>query len=78
MEYCAWNETDIRCNRQGHGYTWGIFKLVNGGSHAVRVPVKFGRASVSTIEVLERLAVGDTIIINDMTQYDSHPKLRIR
>src|SRR6266852_1404294 len=32
--------------------TAGIFKLIEGGSEAVRIQVKFGRTSVSTISVL--------------------------
>jgi HlyD family secretion protein len=35
-----------------------LFKLVNGGKEAVRVPVTFGRTSVSTIEVVEGLQPG--------------------
>jgi HlyD family secretion protein len=44
-----------------------IFKLVDGGQHAVRVVVKFGRASINTIEVLDGLKEGDQIIPSDMS-----------
>ena len=54
----------------------GLFKLVNGGD-AVRVPVKLGHSSVSTIEILSGLKIGDTIILSDMSQWDSHDRLRL-
>jgi hypothetical protein len=43
-----------------------VFKFVDGGEQAVRVTVKFGRASVNTIEVLDGLKEGDKIIPSDM------------
>jgi HlyD family secretion protein len=55
----------------------GIFKIINGGNEAVRVPVKFGRTSVSTIEVVEGLQVGDQIILSDMSNYDAHERVRV-
>ncbi len=57
--------------------TVGLFKLTENGSRAERVTVKLGRGSVSLIEVVEGLSVGDTVILNDMSQYDSHNKLRL-
>ena len=45
-----------------------LFKLVDGGNAAVRVPVRLGRASVTTIEVLEGLAEGDEVILSDMSR----------
>lgn len=57
--------------------TVGIFKVVNGGNEAVRVPVKLGRGSVSTIEVIEGLQVGDKIILSDMSNYDAHERVRL-
>lgn len=57
--------------------TVGLFKLTENGSRAERVAVKLGRSSVSLIEVVEGLSVGDTVILNDMSQYDSHNKLRL-
>ncbi|MDP9324098.1 MAG: HlyD family efflux transporter periplasmic adaptor subunit, partial [Acidobacteriota bacterium] len=38
--------------------TVGIFKLVSGSSEAVRTPVKLGRSSVNTIEILSGLQPG--------------------
>jgi beta-lactamase regulating signal transducer with metallopeptidase domain len=47
-----------------------MFKLVHDGKEAVRVTVKLGRASVSTIEILEGLRVGDKVILSDMSRWE--------
>jgi HlyD family secretion protein len=57
--------------------TVGLFKLTENGTRAVRVPVKLGRSSVNLIEVVEGLSVGDTVILSDMSQYDSHRRIRL-
>ena len=54
-----------------------MFKLLLGGNEAVRVPVKLGRASVSTIEVREGLIVGDQVILSDMSAWDGQNRLRL-
>jgi HlyD family secretion protein len=54
-----------------------LFKLVEGGAAAVRIPVRLGRSSVDTIEVLEGLGAGDQIIVSDMSQWDSHDRVRL-
>ena len=58
--------------------TIGLFKVVNGGKEAVRVSVKLGRASVSAIEVVEGLQVGDQVILSDMSAYDSFTRVRLK
>ena len=58
--------------------TVGIFKLMNGGNEAVRVPVKLGRGSVSFIEVIDGLQVGDKVILSDMSNYDAHERVRVK
>jgi HlyD family secretion protein len=60
------------------GTTAGLFKIINGGREAVRVPVKLGRSSVSTIEVIEGLEAGDQIILSDMSPWDAHNRVRLR
>ncbi len=47
-----------------------LFKVVEDGRYAIRSRVQFGRTSVSTIEVLEGLEVGEEIILSDMSQWD--------
>jgi len=56
----------------------GLFKLVDGGRAAMRVTVRLGRASVSTIEVIEGLSVGDEVILSDMSAWDEHDRVRLR
>lgn len=57
--------------------TVGIFKVIDGGASAVRVSVKLGRSSVSTVEILQGLQVGDPVILSDMSAWDSHEKVRL-
>ena len=45
-----------------------IFKLDNNGTDANVVNVKFGRASVNSIEILAGLKAGDRIILSDLSQ----------
>jgi HlyD family secretion protein len=54
-----------------------LFKLAPDGREAVRVPVKLGRASVNTVEVLEGLNEGDTVILSDTAQWDGVDRLRL-
>jgi HlyD family secretion protein len=58
--------------------TIGLFKLVDAGKQAVRVPVKLGSGSVSTIEILSGLKAGDQVILSDMSTYDSYDRVRLR
>ncbi len=55
-----------------------LFRLEPDGKEAVRVPVKLGRASVSTIEVVEGLKVGDRVILSDMSAMDGHNRIRLQ
>jgi len=55
----------------------GVFKVVDNGRGAVRVQVKLGRSSVTTIEVLEGLQVGDQVILSDMSQWDAFERVRL-
>lgn len=54
-----------------------IFKLVNNGEEAVRVPVQFGRSSVNTMEVKSGLQPGDQVILSETSQYDGHDRIRL-
>ena len=56
----------------------GLFKLVDNGHGAVRVPVNLGRSSVSTIEIVQGLQVGDQVILSDMSQWDTHDQVRLK
>ena len=48
------------------------------GSEAERFNVKLGRASVNTVEVLQGLEPGDSIIISDMSQWDAVSRVRLK
>lgn len=58
--------------------TVGLFKLEPDGKHAARVPVKLGRTSVNAIQILQGLAVGDRVIISDMSQWDNVDRVKLR
>jgi HlyD family secretion protein len=55
-----------------------VYKLTADGEEATRVPVKFGRASVANIEVLDGLKVGDTIILSDPSAWNGAEKIRLK
>jgi HlyD family secretion protein len=55
-----------------------LWKLVEDGTAAVRIPVRLGRSSVSSVEVVEGLAAGDQVILSDLSRWDGVQRLRIR
>ena len=57
--------------------TISVFKLDSDGKGAVRVPVKVGRASVNSIQILGGLHEGDTVILSDMSRSDNADRIRL-
>ncbi len=57
--------------------TLSLFKLDANDNGATRVPVKVGRASVNSIEVVEGLREGDTVILSDMSRWDNVDRIRL-
>ncbi len=57
--------------------TIGLFRVRDTGD-AERVTVKLGRTSVSTIEILEGLDVGDVVVLSDMSQWDEFSRIKLR
>ena len=57
--------------------TISLFRLDPDGKGAVRAPVKVGRASVNAIQVVEGLHEGDTVILSDMSRYDTTDRVRL-
>jgi HlyD family secretion protein len=57
--------------------TISLFKLGADGKTAVRVPVKVGRASVNSIQVIEGLRESDTVILSDMSRWDNTDRIRL-
>jgi len=58
--------------------TISLFKITPEGSEASRVNVKLGRSSVTTIEILSGLQVGDKVILSDMSQWDNVDRIRLK
>ena len=58
--------------------TVGMFKLVENGRYAVRIPVKLGRTSVNAVEIINGLAEGDSVVLSDMTRYDNVERVKLK
>jgi HlyD family secretion protein len=58
--------------------TISLFKLGSDGHEAIRVPVKVGRASVNSIQVLDGLHEGDTVVLSDMSRWDNTDRIRLQ
>ena len=57
--------------------TTGIFVLDSDGVYATRMQVQLGRSSVNTIEIVKGLQPGDRVILSDMSQWDSHDRVKL-
>jgi HlyD family secretion protein len=58
--------------------TISLFRVDPDGLHASRVPVHIGRVSVNTVEIREGLAVGDRVVLSDMSNWDSFERVRLK
>ena len=58
--------------------TVGMFKVEPDGTAAARVQVRLGRSSVNTIEVVEGLVEGDTVILSDTQQWDAFNRIELK
>ncbi len=54
-----------------------MFKLVEEGKAAVKVPVQLGRSSVNTIELVSGLQVGDQVILSDTSAWDNVSRIKL-
>jgi HlyD family secretion protein len=54
-----------------------LFKLVEEGEYAVRVPVELGRTSVNAVEIVQGLAPGDEVILSDTSAWDDNDRIRL-
>ncbi len=57
--------------------TVGIFKLDKDDHYAERVPVRFGKTSVTNIQILEGLTPGDRVILSDMSRWTDYSRVRL-
>jgi HlyD family secretion protein len=55
-----------------------VFRLAADGQTASRVPVRWGRASVTTIEVHQGLAEGDRVVLSDTSLWDRYTRIRLK
>ena len=53
-------------------------RLGPDGKIATRTQVKFGRTSVTYIEILEGLKVGDQVLLSDMSAYDGQDRIELK
>jgi HlyD family secretion protein len=60
------------------GGTVSLFKVDADNAGATRIPVRLGRSSVNTIEVLEGLREGDRIILSDMSTWDGEERIELQ
>ena len=56
----------------------GLFKVIDDGATAVRIPVQLGRSSVASIEVVNGLQAGDKVILSDTSAYDSVDRIHLK
>ena len=54
-----------------------LFKLDSESDGATRTRVSLGRASVTTIEVIEGLQPGDRVVLSDMSAWDAFDRVRL-
>jgi HlyD family secretion protein len=57
--------------------TISLFKLVEGGEYAVRVPVQLGATSVNSVEIMKGLEPGDRVILSDTSAWGDYERIRI-
>jgi HlyD family secretion protein len=58
--------------------TVGLFKLDSTTGEASRTQVQLGKSSVNTIEVLNGLGEGDSVVLSDMSAWDQFDRIRLR
>jgi HlyD family secretion protein len=54
-----------------------MFKVIDEGKMATRVPVEFGVSSVNKMEIKGGLQPGDKVILSETSQFDGHDKIRL-
>jgi RND family efflux transporter MFP subunit len=58
--------------------TISLFRVGPDGHEATRVSVKVGRASVNSIQIVDGLHEGDTVILSDMSRWDNTDRIRLQ
>jgi multidrug resistance efflux pump len=55
-----------------------LFRLSRDGNFATRVPVRLGRGSSQSVEVLEGLKDGDQVILSEMSRYERADRVNLK
>ena len=63
----------VHIQEQSTGF---VFRLGPGG--ATRTRVRFGRSSVTTIEIIDGLSEGDRVITSDMSAWDEFERVQVK
>lgn len=58
--------------------TISLFKIGPDGQDAERVSVKVGRMSVNSVQILDGLKEGDTVVLSDMSRWDNTDRIRLQ
>jgi HlyD family secretion protein len=58
--------------------TISLFRVSADGKTATRMQVQVGRASVNNIQIVQGLNVGDTVILSDMSRWESVDRVRLQ
>jgi multidrug efflux pump subunit AcrA (membrane-fusion protein) len=56
----------------------GLFRLDPDGKTATRVQVRLGRASASTVEIVQGLQPGDRVILSELSLDGDTDRIRIK
>lgn len=74
-------ENVLRVGRPAYGQeeaAAAVFRLEGDAGEAVRVNVRFGRASVSTVEIVDGLKEGDRVILSDTSAWNAFDRIRLQ
>ncbi|HET9299576.1 MAG TPA: efflux RND transporter periplasmic adaptor subunit [Candidatus Polarisedimenticolaceae bacterium] len=59
------------------GTEMSLFRLAPSGDEAERVPVRVGRVSATTVEIVSGLKEGDRVVVSDTSAWEKSPKIRL-
>lgn len=54
-----------------------LFKVVEEGRYAQRIPVQLGRTSVNLVEIVQGLSPGDEVILSDTSAWSDYERIRL-
>jgi multidrug efflux pump subunit AcrA (membrane-fusion protein) len=54
-----------------------LFRVAPSGDEAERVPVRLGRTSATTVEIVRGLREGDRIVVSDTSAWEKSQRIRL-